>query len=192
MALLNNLDADIKNKKGNSIIYFHLIGSHGPNYYKRYPKNQKKFLPDCERNDVENCTSESIVNSYDNTIHYSDFVINQLIEKLKSLEKQYNTSLLYLSDHGESLGENGVFLHGLPYAIAPIYQRKVPLILWMSEGFQKAKQIDQACLKNEAMNTSISQDYIFHSLLGIMNIDTSVYEPDLDLYQKCRNLGNKR
>lgn len=190
MALLENLDSDIKNMKGNKIIFIHLMGSHGPNYFKRYPDNQKKFIPDCQRNDVENCSSESIINSYDNTIHYTDFVISQLIQKLKNVSDQYNTGLLYLSDHGESLGENGVFLHGLPYAFAPIYQRRVPLVLWMSDDFEKAKHINHACLKKEAQNTSISQDYIFHSLLGIMDISTSTYQPRLDLYSKCRQSNN--
>ena len=186
MALLENLDSDIKNMQGNRIIFIHLMGSHGPNYFKRYPDNQKKFAPDCQRNDVENCSSESIINSYDNTIHYTDFVISKLIDKLKGVSDQYNTGLLYLSDHGESLGENGVFLHGLPYSFAPIYQRRVPLMLWMSHDFEKTKNIDQACLKNEAQNSSISQDYIFHSLLGIMDVTTSIYKPELDLYKKCR------
>lgn len=186
MALLENLDTDIQSMKGNSIIFIHLMGSHGPNYYKRYPENQKKFTPDCERNDVENCASENIINSYDNTIHYTDFVISELIKKLKTVSDQYNTSLLYLSDHGESLGENGVFLHGLPYSLAPIYQRRVPLLLWMSEGFETSKNINRRCLIDEAKNSQISQDYIFHSLLGIMDVKTSVYDENLDLYQKCR------
>lgn len=188
MALLENLDSDINNMRGNRIIFIHLMGSHGPNYFKRYPDNQKKFAPDCQRNDVENCSSESIINSYDNTIHYTDFVISKLIDKLKGVSYQYNTGLLYLSDHGESLGENGVFLHGLPYSFAPIYQRRVPLMLWMSDDFEKTKNIDQACLKNEAQNSSISQDYIFHSLLGIMDVTTSAYKPELDLYKKCREI----
>lgn len=189
MALLANLDSDIKSMQGDRIIFIHLMGSHGPNYFKRYPDDQKKFTPDCQRNDVENCSSESIINSYDNTIHYTDFVISKLIDKLKGISDQYNTSLLYLSDHGESLGENGVFLHGLPYAFAPIYQTRVPLILWMSDDFKKAKHIDRGCLKNEAQNTSISQDYIFHSLLGIMDVTTSAYKQELDLYKKCRAIN---
>tara|TARA_R110001606_G_scaffold122816_2_gene255899 strand:- start:16 stop:1494 length:1479 start_codon:yes stop_codon:yes gene_type:complete len=191
MALLENLDSDIRNMQGNSVIFIHLMGSHGPNYFKRYPDNQKKFTPDCQRNDVENCTSQSIINSYDNTIHYTDYVVSKLIDKLKSVSDQYNTSLLYLSDHGESLGENGVFLHGLPYSFAPIYQRRVPLMLWMSEDFEKAKGLDQGCLRNEAQNSSISQDYIFHSLLGIMDVTTSVYQQELDFYKKCRSINEK-
>ncbi|PJE54411.1 phosphoethanolamine transferase [Marinomonas sp. BSi20584] len=191
MALLDNLDSDIKNMEGDRVIFIHLMGSHGPNYFKRYPDDQKKFTPDCQRNDVENCSSESIINSYDNTIHYTDFVISKLIDKLKGVSDQYNTSLLYLSDHGESLGENGVFLHGLPYAFAPIYQTRVPLMLWMSDDFKKTKNIDQTCLKNEAQNSNISQDYIFHSLLGIMDVKTSIYDQELDLYKKCRKNNEK-
>ncbi|RJX70988.1 phosphoethanolamine--lipid A transferase [Vibrio sinensis] len=187
MSLLEGLDQDISNLKGNRIIALHLMGSHGPTYYKRYPKNHAKFLPDCERADIENCSIEQIVNTYDNTILYTDYVLNQLINKLKALETQYNTALIYVSDHGESLGENGLFLHGMPYSLAPDFQKKVPFILWMSPGFEKEKQIDTACLKQEAQQKGkFSHDNLFHSLLGIMDVKTTAYQPALDLFQTCR------
>jgi len=186
MALLQDLDPEIQSMKGDRMIVMHIMGSHGPTYYLRYPKDKIKFLPDCQRSDIENCSLEQTVNTYDNTIHYTDYVVSQAIEKLKSLENEYNTALIYMSDHGESLGENGLFLHGVPYALAPDYQTKVPLIMWMSDGFKKNKGIDEQCLKKEAESGEFSQDYIFSSLLGIMDVQTTAYDSQLDLYSKCR------
>ena len=65
---------------------FHLIGSHGPTYYKRYPGSHRHFLPDCQRSDIENCTDQELENTYDNTIRYTDFVIASMIERLKNMK----------------------------------------------------------------------------------------------------------
>ncbi|AHX60087.1 putative sulfatase [Aeromonas media WS] len=94
--------------KGDKLVGFHLIGSHGPTYYKRYPDAHRQFTPDCPRSDIENCTDEELTNTYDNTIRYTDFVIAEMIAKLKTYEDKYNTALLYVSDHGESLGAMGL------------------------------------------------------------------------------------
>ncbi|POF51884.1 phosphoethanolamine transferase, partial [Vibrio vulnificus] len=139
MALLENFEQDVENLKGNRVLVLHLIGSHGPTYFQRYPKDKAAFMPDCPRADIENCSVEQIVNTYDNTILYTDYVLSQTINKLKALEERYNTALIYVSDHGESLGENGLFLHGMPYSLAPEYQTKVPLMLWMSPSFAQTK-----------------------------------------------------
>lgn len=188
MALLENFDQEVAGMHGNRMIALHLIGSHGPTYFQRYPKEHAVFMPDCPRADIENCSVEQITNSYDNTIRYSDYVIGQAIEKLQSLEDQFNTALIYVSDHGESLGENGLFLHGMPYSLAPEYQTKVPLMLWMSPGFKEAKKVNDACLKAAAQQTEMySHDNIFHSLLGIMDIQTNEYDATLDLFNPCRS-----
>lgn len=188
MALLENFDQEIASMQGNRMIALHLIGSHGPTYFQRYPKEHAVFIPDCPRADIENCSVEQITNSYDNTIRYTDYVIAQTIEKLQRLEEQFNTALIYVSDHGESLGENGLFLHGMPYGLAPEYQTKVPLILWMSSGFKKAKNVNESCLKSEVQQTdTYSHDYIFHSLLGIMDVQTELYNSRLDLFSACRS-----
>lgn len=188
MALLENFDQEVASMQGNRMIALHLIGSHGPTYFQRYPKEHAVFMPDCPRADIENCSVEQITNSYDNTIRYSDYVIGQAIEKLQSLEDQFNTALIYVSDHGESLGENGLFLHGMPYSLAPEYQTKVPLMLWMSPGFKEAKKVNDACLKAAAQQTEMySHDNIFHSLLGIMDIQTNEYDATLDLFNPCRS-----
>ncbi|WP_240788876.1 phosphoethanolamine--lipid A transferase [Salinivibrio sp. YCSC6] len=164
----------------------HLIGSHGPTYYKRYPENMRVFSPDCQRADIENCSREEIVNTYDNTILYTDYVINKVIEKLKDLSSKYNTALIYVSDHGESLGESGIFLHGFPYSIAPDFQTHVPMFFWTSNEFLKEKRINLSCLINSSKNVKYSHDNIFHSILGIMDISTDEYQKNKDIFSICR------
>jgi lipid A ethanolaminephosphotransferase len=187
MALIEHINNDIDEMQGNRIIFLHLIGSHGPTYFQRYPKDMAYFQPDCARSDIENCERETIINSYDNTIRYTDYVLSKVIETLKDKSDQYNTAMMYVSDHGESLGENGVYLHGLPYRFAPDYQKKVPLMVWLSDDFKQAKSINASCLREKAMETGhYSHDNIFHSLLGVMDIETRVYQPDNDIFSSCR------
>ena len=106
-----------------------MIGSHGPTYYRRYPKTQQKFLPDCQRSDIQNCTPQELVNTYDNTIAYTDLVLHKIITQLSSLDAE-TVNMLYVSDHGESLGETGLYLHGFPYRLAPKEQTQIPMIYW--------------------------------------------------------------
>ncbi|MCF7716418.1 phosphoethanolamine--lipid A transferase [Aeromonas jandaei] len=185
--LLEGLDQQIARMKGNKLVVFHLMGSHGPTYYRRYPASDRVFVPDCPRSDIENCSDEELVNTYDNTIRYTDKVVAQLIDKLKALESQYNTGLLYLSDHGESLGAMGLYLHGTPYKFAPDDQTKVPLLTWLSPQMVANRQLDMRCLAGEASSKRFSHDNLFHSMLGIMDVQTKVYDGDLDLFKACRS-----
>ncbi|MGY3854804.1 MCR-3-related phosphoethanolamine--lipid A transferase [Aeromonas aquatilis] len=184
--VLQGLDNEIAQMKGDKLVGFHLIGSHGPTYYKRYPDAHRQFLPDCPRSDIENCTDEELTNTYDNTIRYTDFVIAEMIAKLKTYEDKYNTALIYVSDHGESLGALGLYLHGTPYKFAPDDQTRVPMQVWMSPGFTKEKGIDTTCLQQKAVDTRYSHDNIFSSVLGIWDVKTSVYEQGLDIFSQCR------
>ncbi|MGS0682603.1 phosphoethanolamine transferase [Shewanella sp. 125m-7] len=186
MALLDTFEQDISSLNGNRMIVLHLIGSHGPTYYKRYPEQMKTFAPDCPRSDIENCSIEEIVNTYDNTILYTDYVLSNTIATLIKLEKNYNTALIYISDHGESLGENGMFLHGMPYRFAPDYQTQVPLMLWMSPGFKESKNINAACLEKAAKSHPYSHDNLFHSVLGMMEVETREYQSSLDIFSQCK------
>ncbi|MEE1955617.1 MCR-3-related phosphoethanolamine--lipid A transferase [Aeromonas sp. 75A] len=186
--VLQDLDSEIAQMKGDKLVGFHLIGSHGPTYYKRYPDAHRQFTPDCPRSDIENCTDEELTNTYDNTIRYTDFVIGEMIAKLKTYEDKYNTALLYVSDHGESLGALGLYLHGTPYKFAPDDQTRVPMQVWMSPGFTKEKGVDMACLQQKAADTRYSHDNIFSSVLGIWDVKTSVYEKGLDIFSQCRNV----
>jgi len=185
IAMLENLDQEIADQNGNRMIFMHIIGSHGPTYFKRYPKEMAVYQPDCPRADIENCSVEQIVNTYDNTIRYTDYVLAQLMSKLESLQKDYNTALIYVSDHGESLGENGMFLHGMPYNLAPDYQTQVPLLVWMSQGFSQSKGIDMDCLRSKT-HLPYSHGNLFHSLLGVMDVSTEAYDTSLDLFSQCR------
>ncbi|WP_042057500.1 phosphoethanolamine transferase [Aeromonas allosaccharophila] len=184
--LLEGLDQQIAGMKGNKLVAFHLMGSHGPTYFRRYPASERAFMPDCPRSDIENCSNEELVNTYDNTIRYTDKVVGQLIEKLKSLESQYDVGLVYLSDHGESLGAMGLYLHGTPYKFAPDDQTRVPLLTWFSPQLQADRQLDMGCLAAEASSQRFSHDNLFHSMLGIMDVQTSVYDNKLDLFKPCR------
>lgn len=177
-----------KPSAGSRVIVLHAMGSHGPNYYSRYPDEYKRFTPACEEEDLRRCTKESLENAYSNTIAYTDHINALLIDRLKALESTgafSSTALIYVSDHGESLGENGLYLHGVPYPIAPKEQKEIPFIVWLSQGMRTQNAIDDACLRDHAQKGSFSHDHLFHSTLGLMNIATSLYRTDLDAFAPC-------
>jgi lipid A ethanolaminephosphotransferase len=176
--------ADLSAKPTNTMITLHQMGSHGPAYYLRSPKAFKQFMPECKTNQLAQCTRDEIVNAYDNTINYTDYVIAQSIELLKSLSATYDTALVYVSDHGESLGEGGTYLHGLPFAFAPKVQKHVPLIVWLSEPFSTRMGIDRACLQN-SRSKPMSHDNLFHSMLFLNEVETSLYRAELNLFAQC-------
>lgn len=183
--LLHKLDEKISAMKGNKVIVLHQKGSHGPDYFNRYPKNMEHFTPVCKDNQLQKCTREEVINAFDNTIRYTDYFLNGTIKWLATKASEYNTSLLYLSDHGESLGENHLYLHGMPYAIAPKEQTQVPFFLWLSEGFEKANAIDIHCLR-KISDTAYSHDNLFHTVLGLLNVSTKVYDAELDIIKPCK------
>jgi len=172
--------------KEKTFIILHTIGSHGPAYYQRYPKQFRKFTPTCDTADIKNCSAEELRNTYDNTILYTDYFVSSVIDLLKEY-KQFESSVIYLSDHGESLGENGVYLHGVPYSIAPKEQREVPFIIWLSDNVLQADHLDYNCLKNfSKLQRNVSHDYFYHTMLGLSEIDTKLYKSQYDLLNKCR------
>ncbi len=174
--------------KQDTVIAFHLIGSHGPRYYERYPQHMRTFTPDCRRPDVENCSLEEVVNSYDNSIRYTDYVIFSLIEEvLEQHMDEVDPMLLYVSDHGESLGENGIFLHAAPYEIAPQEQIKVPLQLWLPKTTAQSLTLSKPCLIKKAERGGFSHDNLFHTVLGLMQVKTAEYRPALDITFSCND-----
>lgn len=184
--LLDGLEEYLANIKGeNAFIVLHTIGSHGPTYYRRYPPEFKKFTPTCDTEEIQTCTQEQIINTYDNTILYTDHIVSSVIDILKKFP-HYESGLLYVSDHGESLGENGVYLHGLPYSIAPKEQTSVPMVLWMSEVMKKSDHIDYDCLKQKAAEGNFSHDNLSHSLLSLMEVDSKWYDKKMDFFEGCR------
>ncbi|MCF1428192.1 MAG: phosphoethanolamine--lipid A transferase [Shewanella sp.] len=168
-----------------TVIVLHMMGSHGPAYYKRYPDAKRLFTPDCQRNDIQNCSHEELINTYDNTIAYSDYILSQVIDVLKAQQTAFDTSMLYLSDHGESLGENGLYLHGAPYALAPKEQIHIPMLAWFSRGFVKGNDLTMSCIKQKAAQGGWSHDNLFDTVLGLMDVSTSVYRPEQDIFAGC-------
>ncbi|MFC1234131.1 phosphoethanolamine transferase [Vibrio sp. F74] len=185
--MLEEFDRNMRKKQmKNKLMAFHIIGSHGPTYWKRYPKNQELFTPACNQSDIENCSDEEIINVYDNTIAHTDYIIAKLIGKLEKYRDQYNVALMYISDHGESLGENGLYLHGTPYSLAPNEQTHVPWFLWMDSAFEKAYKINRQCLKSKGENEHVSQDNLFHSLIDFASVGTSSINKDMSIFSSCR------
>jgi lipid A ethanolaminephosphotransferase len=183
--LLDKLRQKIQNIRNNTVIVLHLIGSHGPAYYLRYPPEFAKFQPDCRTTDLQTCSTDKIVNAYNNTVLYSDYIISSAIDIIQqNHQPNRQDALLFISDHGESLGENNTYLHGLPYVFAPSTQTRVPFLMWFSDD--AAKNIDTVCLKNNARQNQYSQDNFFHTVIGISGVKTSVYEKNLDITANCR------
>ena len=184
--LLRGLPEMIRNATQDMVIVLHQKGSHGPAYWKRYPEEFKRFGPVCETNELAKCSKESIVAAYDNTILYTDYVLSKLIDLLaqSNLKDNVDTALIYFSDHGESLGEMNMYLHGAPYIISPPEQRHVPFMLWISDSFRSRFKLDERCLAARS-DQEFSHDNIFHTTLGMLGISTAVYNPKLDLFHAC-------
>ena len=165
------------------VLVMHQMGSHGPAYWLRSPPAFKRFQPECTSSHLPDCSVEQIRNAYDNSIAYTDHVLGSAIGWLRT-RTDYDTALLYLADHGESLGENNLYLHGLPYAIAPDVQKHVPWITWLSPGFEQRTGTTIACLRARA-DQRISHDNLFHSVLGLLQVGTQAYRRALDVYAGC-------
>lgn len=185
-ALLRELGQVLSGPRQTRVVVLHQQGSHGPAYFRRYPASFQKFSPDCREKTLLGCSNTEIRNAYDNTIVYTDYVLARLIDQLQAVSNEYDAAMLYVSDHGESLGENGLYLHGLPYVIAPDTQTHVPMVFWMSDSFGARSHIDSECLEL-ATSTTYSHDNLFASVLGLLDIETSAYERRQDIFASCRD-----
>ncbi|MGV8844433.1 MAG: phosphoethanolamine transferase [Pseudomonas sp.] len=183
--LLKNLQTFIDNLQQDTVLVMHPMGSHGPAYYKRYPKEFEKFTPACASNALNQCTEAQIVNGYDNTIYYTDHVLATLIDLLRKNQDTLDSAMLYLSDHGESLGEYNLFLHGTPYLLAPDEQKHVAMFSWFSDSYQQDFGLNTDCLRSQRTQP-LSHDYLYHSMLGLLQISTQTYQPELDMFAGCR------
>ena len=168
----------------NTVIVLHQIGSHGPSYWLRYPADRELFKPACKTAELTQCSTEEIVNAYDNTIAYTDYFLAQVIDLLDASDRVI-PAMYYVSDHGESLGEGGLYLHGTPYFMAPEYQTRVPMVLWMAERFRDSLGVDQDCLK-AAAEAPVSHDNMFSTVLGMVDVTTTAKDQALDLAGACR------
>ena len=167
----------IKDANSTTFIVLHLQGSHGPIYYKGYPSKFKEFTPTCDTAELNKCTPDEIANTYDNTILYEDYLQSELINALEARKDKFEVAMFFFSDHGESLGENGIYLHGLPYSIAPDEQKHIPAIIFSSDS-ELLKRLKAR--KDE----SLSHDFVFSSVLGYFGVKTKAYEPEFDIFRE--------
>jgi lipid A ethanolaminephosphotransferase len=188
--MLEGLDARIAaldpvRRARGTVLVLHQMGSHGPAYFKRSPVAAKTFQPECRSAALQDCAPQSLLNAYDNSIAYTDHLLASTIHWLQQRADAVDAALLYVSDHGESLGERNVYLHGLPYAIAPEAQTHVPWISWLSPEFRERTGTDTACLLRR-LDEPVSHGHYFHSVLGLLNVQTAAYIAERDLYRPCR------
>ncbi|WP_422823011.1 phosphoethanolamine transferase [Variovorax humicola] len=189
-ALLFDLDARLaglsrERRARGVVLVMHMMGSHGPAYYKRSPPDGKVFVPECKTNALAECGHDELLNGYDNSIRYTDRVLARTVDWLKVQSKVYDTGMFYVSDHGESLGEFGLFLHGLPYSIAPEAQKHVPLVAWFSEGLRQRQRLSMSCMKGD-LDSPYTHDNLYHTALAVMDVQTPTFKPALDMFGKCR------
>ncbi|MGJ7507028.1 phosphoethanolamine transferase [Variovorax sp. GT1P44] len=177
------LPAERRNK--GVVLVMHQMGSHGPSYFKRSSPDVKRYLPECTTNALSECSHAELVNGYDNSIAYTDRFLGKMIDWLKSQSARFDPALLYLSDHGESLGEYGLFLHGVPYGFAPEVQKHVPLVTWFSDGMKARRRLSTACME-AGLDASLSHDNLYHTVLGVMDVTTPTYKASLDALASCR------
>ncbi|WP_164742391.1 phosphoethanolamine transferase [Pseudidiomarina mangrovi] len=180
--LVKQLQHQLAHISSDTVIVLHMIGSHGPAYYRRSLPSDKIFSPECTSSNFEQCSTAELVNSYDNSLRTTDDVIADSIAVLNN--STYESALLYVSDHGESLGENGTYLHGMPYWLAPAAQREVPMVLWLSDSYAQQTQLRPECLSPSA-DQALSHDHIFHSFLGLLQVTSSLYRASLDVTTWC-------
>lgn len=186
--MLADLPARLEKITRDTVIVFHQKGSHGPAYFERYPTEFEKFQPTCRSNQLQHCTAQEITNAYDNTLVYTDHVLARQIAMLQSAEPRLDGLLIYVSDHGESLGENGIYLHGMPYTFAPTLQKQVPMLLWTSESYARRRRLNADCMQKEAA-LPVSHDFFYHTVLGAAEARDQVYDRHLDLISGCRRDG---
>lgn len=181
------LDKVIAQTTRDKLVMIHLVGSHFP-YHRRYPRAFEVFKPACNSPVIDTCTPQEIVNAYDNSIRYTDYVLAHFIETLTQ-QTQITPALIYTSDHGESLGEGGVYLHSAPLSMAPPEQTTVPFFLWLSQPYIQAFNVNMPCLRQKAAaavsSTTTSHDNFFPTALGLLDIQTAERKPALDLMAGC-------
>jgi lipid A ethanolaminephosphotransferase len=184
--MLSDLDARLASVQQDTVVIFHMVGSHGPAYAERYPQQFEVFKPACRSNELQRCTPQEVVNAYDNSILYSDHVLAKQIDLLQANASRFDSVLLYASDHGESLGEQGIYLHGMPYAFAPRVQKEVPMLFWASQGYVERTGLSMSCLQARS-HDAISHDNLYHTVLGALAVRNAVYDRDLDVLAQCRS-----
>ncbi len=189
-AMLTGLDQRLaalpeERRQRGVVLVLHQMGSHGPAYYRRSPAELKRFQPECVTHALQDCDKAALINAYDNSIAYTDHMLDRSIEWLSRQSARFDPMLLYVSDHGESLGENNMYLHGMPYALAPREQTHVPMLLWMPPQAEAGIGVARTCLQ-ERRDQPLSHDNLFHTVLGLLGVSSGLLKPALDLTAPCR------
>jgi lipid A ethanolaminephosphotransferase len=162
-------------KKDKVLIILHTSTSHGPKYADKYPKEFEVYKPVAKSIEEGEKNVGMLVNAYDNTIRYTDYLLDSLINTLREMT-DWKTAMIFISDHGESLGENKVFMHGLPMKLAPKVQYEIPFLVWTSDGFRNYKPATE-------LPPVLEQHYIFHSVLNLLSIQSPAYDKDFDIFE---------
>ena len=183
--LLTDFAEKVRSFDRPALVVLHQRGSHGPLYALRYPKEFEIYRPVCRREFLQDCTLDELRNTYDNTVYYTSHMLARTIDELKALSDEYDTAFFFTSDHGESLGENGVYLHSAPYDEAPDVQKHIPAMFWFSEGYAEANGLDVDCVR-KIRSEAFSHDNVFHTLLGMSRVETPFYDRGLDILARCR------
>ena len=183
--MLSDLPAHLATLQRDSVVIFHGIGSHGPAYSERYPPQFEVFKPACRSNELQRCSSQEIVNAYDNSLVYTDYLLAKQIELLQANAGHFDSVLIYASDHGESLGEQGLYLHGMPYSFAPRTQKEVPMLFWASRGYVERTGLSFKCVQARS-HAEVSHDNLYHTVLGALAVRDEAYDPALDMLASCR------
>jgi lipid A ethanolaminephosphotransferase len=153
-----------------------------------HPLRPSAFLPECTSVNLQDCSREALVNAYDNSIAYTDQVLASTIAWLKTHQADHDTAMLYVADHGESLGENNLYLHGLPYALGARRAKSMcPGSRGCPQAFERRSAVSTACLQGQR-DARLSHDNYFHSVLGLLGIQTLAYRRSLDAYAACASL----
>lgn len=189
VALIDGLRQALAENTPNRLLVLHMKGSHGPAYYKRVPPAARRYTPTCDTNQIQRCDVQALRNTYDNTIVYSSEVLAQMIDDLAARSASVDSVFIYVSDHGESLGESGLFLHGMPKWMAPREQSQIPLLVWLSDGAADRLHVSRQALQAVA-GEPYSHDNMFHTLLGTFEVRTSAYKRELDLLDQARTPRN--
>lgn len=189
--MLHNLDARLAalpaaQRERGVLLVLHQMGSHGPAYYKRSADAGKRFMPECRTEVLADCAHGELVNAYDNSIAATDAFLGKTIDWLRGQSAKYDTALLYLSDHGESLGEYGLFLHGMPYGVAPDMQKHVPMVAWMDTSFLRRDGLAADCLRASG-DAPLTHDNLYHTVLGLLDVQSPSYQRPLDAFSGCRS-----
>lgn len=187
-SLLHGLEANLAAAKGTQIWVLHMLGNHGPAYHRRVPEGFAPYKPICAVDDLGRCSRAEITNAFDNALRHTDVVLARLWQSLQAASQSggVDTAMVFIPDHGESLGERGVYLHGLPYAIAPKEQTQVPMLMGLSEGFRASRGWSATCLKDLPHRVAKPQhDHLFHTVLSLLDVKTALYDPRWDMLAAC-------